>query len=135
MNLVRFIYASRFCDKKFDSQELAKINKTSQLNNKESEITGALVFGEDYFLQCLEGSREAVNKTFQRILLDPRHESILIMGMTDIVSREFSEWEMKYIFLTEKNSQAIREFSTSAQFNPFCMPYNRVLELLKALSK
>lgn len=135
MSLVRLIYASRFCESKFDTQELARINKSSQKNNKVTEITGSLIFGDDFFLQCLEGDREEVSKTFNRISLDPRHDSIIILSMEDIVQRDFGEWEMKFVLLTEANGNVIREFSTSSKFNPFNMNARNALELMKALRK
>lgn len=135
MNLVRLLYASRFCDSKFDTQELAKINKTSLRNNKENNVTGILIFGDDFFLQCLEGGREAVSKTFNRILTDKRHESIIILSVEEIFRREFGDWEMKFVVLTEENEKIIREFSTTSKFNPFTMHAKNALELLKVLRK
>lgn len=135
MNLVRLIYASRFCEGKFDTKELSRINHSSQKNNKISELTGILVFGDDFFLQCLEGDREEVSKTYHRISQDPRHESVVILSMEDAIRREFSEWDMKCVILTEANNNLIREFSTTSKFHPHKMHHKNSLELMKALRK
>lgn len=135
MNLVRLIYASRFCVDKFDPKELANINRSSQKNNKVLDISGSLVFGEDFFLQCLEGGQEAVSKTFHRISNDPRHESIIMINFEEIDQREFSEWEMKFVVLTEANTALIKKYSTTSKFNPIKMHASNALELMKALRK
>ena len=135
MNLVRLIYASRFCESKFDSQELAKILESSQKNNALSEITGSLVFCDDIFLQCLEGEREVVSKLFNKISNDPRHDSVTILGMEDLSERDFAEWKMRFALLTEANAELIKKYSASSKFNPFRMQYKNALELLKALRK
>lgn len=135
MSLIRLVYASRFCESKFDTQELAKIHKTSQKNNKESEITGSLIFGDDFFLQCLEGDREVVSRTYNKIAGDPRHDSVTLISMENIIRRDFSEWQMKFVLLTHENSNIIQEFSGSSKFNPFTMQSQNALELMKVLSK
>lgn len=135
MSLVRLIYASRFCAGKFDVKELARINQSSQKNNKIDELTGSLVCGDDYFLQCLEGDREAVSKTYNRIAVDPRHEELVLLGLEDISQREFAEWEMKFVVLTEANNNLVREFSASSKFNPYKMHFRNALALMKALRK
>lgn len=135
MNLVRLLYASRFCESKYESTELARINESSQKNNVPADVTGILIFGEDYFLQCLEGGREAVSTTFNRITRDPRHEKVLLLSMEEITHREFGEWVMKFVVLTKANGDLIREFSTTSRFNPFTMHAKNAFEMMKALKK
>ena len=135
MNLVRLIYASRFCHQIYDSQELSKINNSAQKNNKAADITGMLVISDDYFLQCLEGDRVAVSQIFNKISLDQRHDSIVLLSLEHVIQREFADWEMKFVILTKANSNLIREFSTSTQFNPFTMHFQNALGLMKALRK
>jgi hypothetical protein len=60
LRLVRLVYASTL-NKKTDPSELKKILDVATTNNVEENITGILVFGDDYFLQCLEGGRGSVN--------------------------------------------------------------------------
>lgn len=133
MNLIRLVYASRFCESKFDAKELSSINQVSQKNNQSSEITGMLIFGDDYFLQCLEGDRQAVSKLFSKISLDPRHDSVVLLSVEEIVKRDFGEWKMKLVLLTEANRNLIKTFSASSEFNPFTMNSQSALEFMKAL--
>lgn len=135
MILVRLIYASHFCQDKFDTKELARINESSNKNNGIQGITGSLIFGEDFFLQCIEGGRAAVSELFHKISNDPRHDSVTILSMDEIVQRDFSEWKMKFVILTEANQNIIREFSRSSNFNPLEMQPKNALELMKAMKK
>ncbi len=69
MPLVRLIYVSTL-SKECDPAALQDILDKSHEHNKESKITGLLSHNEDYFMQCLEGSREAVNNTYNYIVND-----------------------------------------------------------------
>jgi hypothetical protein len=58
--------------------QLAKILSASNRNNKPGNITGALVFDDLWFLQVLEGDREDVWHTFERIKDDERHSRVTL---------------------------------------------------------
>ncbi|NDG85670.1 MAG: BLUF domain-containing protein [Proteobacteria bacterium] len=105
MNLVRLIYASTFKTSTVDSSELSRIHKTANEVNAKFDITGILVFGNDYFLQCIEGEREAVNRLYTNILADSRHERSVLLEFAEIHERDFDEWSMKeYLKPEAKNS-------------------------------
>ena len=72
--LKHLIYFSRPAS--FDDETINKILKSSQKNNLESGVTGALIFRSDLYFQYLEGPIEAVDKTFEKIKLDKRHIDI-----------------------------------------------------------
>ncbi len=129
MKLVSLIYGSRFCESQFDSSELAKISESSKRHNAESNLTGMLIFGDDCFLQCIEGDREAVSQTYNRITQDPRHESVTLLGVKEITKREFSEWDMRFALAKRK---LINAASSSSHFNPFEMTSETAYELIQA---
>jgi len=135
MHLVRLIYASRFKDEEFDPSELNKILETSKFNNQKHEITGELVFGDDYFLQCLEGERELINQLYSNIVKDPRHSSVTLLEYEQISERYFGDWSMKLVLLTEEKINLVRRFSVSGKFNPFMMNPVSALEFMVALNK
>jgi hypothetical protein len=66
----------------------------SQRNNERDGITGALLFDSIWFVQILEGEREAVSATLRRISPDPRHDAVTIMDCAPIESRQFGNWWM-----------------------------------------
>jgi hypothetical protein len=133
MTLVRLVYASRFEDSKFNPSELARILESATRNNPEHNITGMLAFGDDHFLQCLEGSREHVNRLYAKIANDPRHSSIVLLDYEEIKEREFADWSMRMVMLTEKNAQFIRRYSVGTRFNPFEMSGASAYHLLCAI--
>ncbi|MCM2350479.1 MAG: BLUF domain-containing protein [Bacteriovoracaceae bacterium] len=47
-------------------------------NNLKADITGMLFFGNDYFVQCLEGGRDVVSKLFGKISSDKRHSEFTL---------------------------------------------------------
>lgn len=133
MHLIRLIYASTFDSEKFSPDEIAQIHKTSEKNNGPKEITGMLVFGNDFFLQCLEGGSIIVNELYAKITNDPRHKKPLLLSYEDCYVREFPDWEMKLILMTKEKRHLVRQFSTTGEFNPYLLRVESALRLLMAL--
>ena len=132
MRLIRLIYASTI-KADTDPSELAKIHEVADEKNGLSSISGLLVFGDDYFLQALEGGREAVNALYHRIMKDPRHTKIVLLEYGDISVRQFEDWRMKLVLLTEKKSQLVKRFSATEKFNPYEMTAPTALSFLQHL--
>jgi len=133
MNLVRLIYASTFKSSTVDASELSRIHKTASEVNAKHDITGILVFGDEYFLQCIEGEREAVNQLYANIMADPRHERSVLLDYSEVSSRDFDEWSMKLVMLTAERSKTIRRFSAKSVFNPYNLSGQSARELLLSL--
>ena len=87
------IYISR--PTHFDHIVLDDILTTSRSNNPQNGITGNLIFHSDLFLQMLEGPPEAINKLYNKILSDSRHDDIVKLRDTEFPRRLFSSWAMK----------------------------------------
>jgi hypothetical protein len=132
MKLVRLVYASALRPN-VDPSELAVIHSKSLENNPKEVITGILVFGNDYFLQCLEGSQESVNRLYAKIASDPRHERCTLLSYSKISTREFDDWAMKLVLMTEKKTKLITKYSMSGVFNPYEMSGEGALGLLIAV--
>jgi hypothetical protein len=94
MSLMQLFYASMPFG--FDNPTLNNILATSRRNNMRDNITGSLVVRGDIYLQLLEGPRDAVTKTFQRILSDDRHADVVLIGSGDIKVRQFGNWAMRH---------------------------------------
>jgi predicted sulfurtransferase len=121
MPLVRLVYASTFLSDEVEVTELKKIHESSVKNNTQNDISGMLVIGNDYFLQCIEGSREEVSRLYQKISLDKRHSHILLLNFEECDYRIFPKWNMKFLMLTEAQEDVVKKFSTSLDFNPYNM--------------
>ncbi len=74
--------------------EIAKILTVARERNSECEVTGALPFSGNWFAQVLEGPHDAVQATFERIRLDPRHTDIMVLHCIPIAERSFGNWSM-----------------------------------------
>jgi hypothetical protein len=116
-----------------DSSELSRIHKTASEVNAKFDITGILVFGNDYFLQCIEGEREAVNRLYANILADPRHERSVLLEFAEVHEREFDEWSMKLVLLTKEKAKLIRRFSGDSDFDPYELTTQSARKLLFSL--
>jgi hypothetical protein len=85
--------------------DLKQILSTSVLRNQADNITGALCFSRDAFVQVLEGTRHKVSKTFQRIAADVRHKDVELIGLEPVHARAFGNWSMAFI----DDSKEVRE--------------------------
>lgn len=132
MRLVRLIYTSKINDGT-DPSELARIHDTALRNNAKNGITGILAFGNDHFLQVLEGGRVAVNQVYAKIANDPRHKNALLLEYSEIVERDFDQWSMKLVMLTGQKKVLLRKFSTSDDFDTYKLSGESAYRLLLAL--
>ena len=130
MFLVRLIYASTIGDN-FKPSDIESILNSARKNNKQYGITGMLCFNSRYFLQCLEGSRTAVNNCFSLIQTDTRHNAIMLLSYTEIEQRAFSSWEMGYVSEKAITKRSVLQFSTKDTFDPYSMLGDSALSLLK----
>ena len=62
--------------------------------NRESGITGALIYSDGSFMQYFEGEPDAMAETYQRIRRSRRHSRIHEMMNEPIGKREFPDWQM-----------------------------------------
>lgn len=74
--------------------DLETILEASRRNNEAAGLTGVLLFAEGNFIQALEGPREALDATYDRILDDPRHRTIIELYRAPISARNFPDWSM-----------------------------------------
>ncbi len=136
MRLVQLIYASAFAEN-LDPAELSKIKATAESTNGSLGISGMLVAGNDRFLQCLEGGREAVNRLYSKIVKDPRHREIFLLDYREVPHRDFDRWSMGFILLTKAKSEIVLRYSLRDEFDPFKMSaagaHGLLLELKKSL--
>jgi hypothetical protein len=94
MDLVRLIYASQPFG--FDDSMLNGILADARLNNRRHDITGALICRADLYLQLIEGPRDAIQSTFERIARDNRHNDVTRLDFDVVTQRLFPSWSMKH---------------------------------------
>jgi Sensors of blue-light using FAD len=131
--LVRLYYASTASDG-VDMNEFKRILATAQNNNTNRDLTGMLVFNSKLFLQCLEGSREAVNDLYAKLTKDPRHGNLLLLKYEQIQKREYAEWSMAFAAANAGNRALFLKHSMHSSFNPYQMDGDSVEALMKELA-
>ncbi|MGO3739302.1 MAG: BLUF domain-containing protein [Marinomonas foliarum] len=129
MDLVRLIYTSTITEQ-FEVEDIARILKVSRVNNKALNVTGLLSFNRQFFLQCLEGTRQDVNQIYHKIATDSRHKKPEIIGYQEISHREFDSWNMGYLQNTESLRELFYQYTKSINFDPYNMNGERALSLL-----
>ena len=73
---------------------LDKLLEVSVRNNARDGLTGALLFDALWFVQILEGEREVITATMQKIMSDARHASVNVMFADAMNERLFGNWWM-----------------------------------------
>ena len=118
--LIRLVYASRAAFQPAPVQQgvepsVARILMQSRRNNAHANIGGVLYFGDGHFFQALEGDRNTVNQTYQRITADSRHSDVTILSLKTIPERLFADWSMKYV----PAEDAVRQFIQVRDYQRF----------------
>ena len=134
MYLMRLIYCSKVTSV-FKTEDIDHILETARKRNKDQNITGVLCFNRKYFLQCIEGSREAINDTYHRILKDPRHDGIILLGYCQISHRDFATWQMAFVPEKKITDEINLKYSQTRDFDPFTMNGESTYQMLLELSK
>ena len=78
---------------------LNDIAEVSIANNEADNITGILCYGNGCFLQCVEGTEQALTNLKNRLLLDDRHKNLKILEFVKIAKRVFTGWSLRSITL------------------------------------
>lgn len=132
MSLTRLVYASRKTPD-CNLQEVVSILDAARRRNSAEQITGLLCFTNDYFMQCLEGTRTAVNNAYRRILRDQRHTDVVLLQYQDASAREFGEWSMGYVAATPATQSVVARYSDGEALTPLSLSGDGALGLLQEL--
>ena len=131
--LIRLTYASTATDG-VDLSEFKRILQQAQTNNQRRDLTGMLAFNSKIFLQALEGSREQVNELYAKLMRDPRHNSLTVLGYKEIEERHWSSWSMGFAAPNSDNRALFLKYSQQSIFNPYSMKAEATEKMLMELS-
>ena len=90
------------------------------MNNPKRGLTGLLIFGNNTFLQTIEGEKKIVEELLEKISKDKRHTKFQILSKQSIENRQYSNWAMGFEKLTEQTiaeAPKLQSFALS-DFNP-----------------
>ena len=98
----RIIYLS-WATRPFSDEQLHTLLRKARSRNIEVGITGFLLYGNDCFLQVLEGEEVAVRTLYEYIKGDARHRDVTAYADKPIPQRAFAEWAMAFGALRQLN--------------------------------
>ncbi|MEO3406837.1 BLUF domain-containing protein [Mucilaginibacter sp. CAU 1740] len=101
--LQQIIYFSKAVKLMEDDDLVSLLRECRELNKKDG-VTGMLLYirTEIYgglqgrFIQIIEGPKEVVSDTFNRIKADRRHRNVTLLIRKKIDSRDFPDWAMGF---------------------------------------
>lgn len=64
--------------------------------NKRLAITGILLLIQGKFVQYIEGQSTEIDKVYEKIKLDSRHNELVLLDSGEIDKRQFKDWSMAY---------------------------------------
>ncbi|MCG8669278.1 MAG: BLUF domain-containing protein [Pseudomonadales bacterium] len=134
MDLIRLAYASkRTISLNYDT--VKQLIDTARINNKAEDVTGILVNFGPIFFQVLEGPCINVNRIFQRISRDERHEQIQVVYCREIGQRYFPDWSMRSVNLSNDSDQLTKYYLTEKEgFHPH-LASHFIIELVARYTK
>ncbi len=132
--MYRLIYASTASDR-FRIGEVQHIIAASERNNRPRHLTGMLVFNSRYFLQWLEGPRDAVNERYLHICRDERHHSPVMLAYEPVIERQFTDWVMGYLGEGVLNRQILLRYFADGLFQPYQLSAPAAARLLPQLAE
>jgi hypothetical protein len=88
----------------------------SRKNNLADGVTGILCQGKGLYLQVLEGPRAAVNRIYQRIGQDSRHNRVELLTYEHIKQRQYGKWSMALIDLSASDPMVLMNHT---DFDPY----------------
>jgi len=99
MPIYQLAYQS-ICSPHIESTDLRDVLLKALRYNEQNEITGCLVKFRSEFLQVLEGeNEEVINELFDKIVKDPRHNSVQLLYRGYKDSRDYAYWFMGFFNL------------------------------------
>lgn len=138
MVISRLIYTSRlsvnFTNDAFIEQ-LSSILNASTRHNQVEDITGALIFDNNWFVQVLEGSRDKVWSLFKKIERDSRHTAVIPVDISMVSGRRFGQWWMGCAERNSGNEALFARYLLDGRFEPDKMQSIELLSLMIDLSE
>jgi hypothetical protein len=100
-------YISRFA-RPMTAADIEALAEAAARKNAELGVTGVLLAAGGVFFQILEGPKEAVDRLFETIVADRRHEQVLLLGSREgVESRVFDNWAMGKVDLDASADQRL----------------------------
>src|SRR6056297_205435 len=109
---------SSWADPRGVELEISRIMYPAPRTQADNLVGGIFHYGNRYFLQCLEGPREAVESIYRRNFKDVRHKNSKLLLVESINRRLFPENSMNYVSMRRQLLEPLRRHGVG-EFNPY----------------
>jgi len=107
--LERLIYKS-IATQTLGSLHLFHLLTEARKRNKQLGITGLLIYTQDQFYQCIEGTPQALDQMWRSLQSDPRHHDLALLVREPQGSRQFADWRMAFASYPQLNRYQLPGF-------------------------
>ncbi|MEX0299939.1 MAG: BLUF domain-containing protein [Kordiimonas sp.] len=127
--LNRLVYVSEIRrEHPVDIQEI--VSSAAQFNLTRN-VTGALRFDGDHFIQLLEGAASILSHIFDtRIIPATSHQNIKFLALKPCKERVFKDWSMAYLSENGHERDIAQKFMAEEGFNPRNCTADDIVNLL-----
>lgn len=135
-DLYRLVYASKNLLQGPEAEVMAAVRQildASQRNNRTVGVTGALMFNAGAFAQVLEGPRQGVEATFERIQRDLRHSDVTVLQCGPAESRGFTNWSMAFVGQSSQGQARFNSLASESGFDLSRLDGDSVFAMLHGL--
>jgi hypothetical protein len=91
----RIIYLS-WATIPFTNAQLQRLLTLARKRNRELAVTGILLYGNERFVQVIEGEADTVKELYTHIRRDPRHSNFITFANNPAAQRVFADWTMAF---------------------------------------
>jgi len=134
MTIIRLVYASSAAEST-SLDDVKAIVRSAGSKNYKGHITGFMCASSDYFLQCLEGEADQVDRLYEKISEDGRHHSLTLLSREEVDTYSFKDWSMGCVLLIERHKDILAKHGVMGVFNPYELTESESLALLSDFSK
>ncbi|EIC84971.1 diguanylate phosphodiesterase [Serratia sp. M24T3] len=128
--LSTIIYRSHLCDN-VSVEILAGLAADANVRNQLFDVTGILLFNGSHFFQLLEGPEEAVNKIYDNICSDNRHNNLVELMRDYAPERRFGNVGMELFDLSQYAQETVLEAVLKKGTSKYQLTYDdRALQFL-----
>lgn len=82
-----------------------EITKESTIYNAKSNVSGYLLLANNVYIQRIEGSKDAIDTLFAKIMQDARHNHFSVVSSGKIKARCFSKWSSSHALVVDEKSE------------------------------
>lgn len=129
--LTTIIYRSHICAN-VAVKALEEMVAAANITNRQSDVTGILLFNGTHFFQLLEGPEESVTSIYQHICKDARHYNVVELLYDFAPSRRFGKVGMELFDLRRYDREEVLQQVLDKGTTRFQLTYNdRALQFFR----